>query len=75
MCAGAAVLTRIQRVVYGVGDPKAGGAGGLINLLQQPTLNHRCEVAGGIRELECLALLREFFSGQRRRKGAEPDLN
>src|SRR5467141_3506664 len=53
MCAGAIVHVRLARVVYGVGDPKAGAAGGVMNLLQFPTLNHRCDITGGVREPEC----------------------
>jgi tRNA(adenine34) deaminase len=69
MCAGAMVHVRLARVVYGLSDPKAGAAGSAINLLQFPTLNHRCEIAAGVRELECRALLQEFFARQRRRSG------
>src|SRR5580658_1693258 len=61
MCAGAVVHTRLARVVYGVSDPKAGAAGTAMNLLQFPTLNHRCDVTGGVREPECRALLQSFF--------------
>src|SRR3954463_1004509 len=50
MCAGAIVHVRLARVVYGVGDPKAGAAGGVMNLLQYPCFNHRCEITGGVRE-------------------------
>src|SRR5229473_3664868 len=53
MCAGAIVNVRLARLVYGVSDPKAGGAGGVINLLQFPSFNHRCEITGGVREAEC----------------------
>jgi len=67
MCAGAIVHTRLARVVFGAGDPKAGAAGGAMNLLQFPTLNHRCEITGGVREPECRALLQSFFSEQRRK--------
>jgi len=66
MCAGAMVHTRLARVVFGAGDPKGGAAGGALNLLQFPTLNHRCEITGGVREAECRALLQDFFAGQRR---------
>src|SRR6201996_1863372 len=52
MCAGAIVHTRLTRVVYGVGDPKAGAAGGAMNLLQFPTFNHQCEITRGVREQE-----------------------
>jgi len=65
MCAGAAVHARLARVVFGAGDPKAGAAGGALNLLQFPTFNHRCAITGGVREAECRALLRAFFSEQR----------
>jgi tRNA(adenine34) deaminase len=65
MCAGAIVHVRLARVVYGVGDPKAGAAGGAMNLLQFPTLNHRCEITRSVREQECAALLQGFFAEQR----------
>jgi len=66
MCAGAIVHCRIRRVIFGCFDPKGGAAGGFINLLQHPNLNHRSEVTGGVLEAESRALLLEFFS--RRRK-------
>jgi tRNA(adenine34) deaminase len=65
MCAGAIVHVRLARVVYGAADPKAGAAGSALNLLQFPTLNHRCEITAGIREAECRALLQTFFAEQR----------
>ena len=65
MCAGAIVHTRIARVVFGVGDPKGGAAGGALNLLQFPTLNHRAEITAWLRENECRALLKSFFQEQR----------
>jgi tRNA(adenine34) deaminase len=65
MCAGAAVHVRFRRVVFGLGDPKGGAAGGLINLLDQPTLNHRCEVVSGVRGEECHGLIRSFFAAKR----------
>jgi tRNA(adenine34) deaminase len=68
MCAGAAVHCRLARVVYGAPDAKAGAAGGAINLLQFPTLNHRCEITAGVRGEESRSLLRAFFAGQRARK-------
>jgi tRNA(adenine34) deaminase len=61
MCAGAIVQARIDRVVYGTADPKAGCAGTLMNLLQEPRFNHRTDVVAGIREVECANLLRQFF--------------
>ena len=70
MCAGAIVHVRLARVVYGARDPKAGAAGSALNLLQFPTLNHRCEITGGVRESECRALLQAFFAEQRREKEA-----
>src|SRR5271170_1098677 len=66
MCAGAMVHTRLARVVFGAGDPKGGAAGGAINLLQFPTLNHRCKITGDVRAAECRALLQKFFAEQRR---------
>ena len=73
MCAGAIVHTRLARVVFGAADPKAGAAGSALNLLQFPTLNHRYEITGGVREPECRALLKDFFAAQRQvgRKNAE----
>src|SRR5271170_4600225 len=67
MCAGAIVHTRLARVVFGAGDPKGGAAGGAMNLLQFPSLNHRCEIASGVREAECRALLQKFFAEQRQK--------
>ena len=66
MCAGAVVHTRLARVVFGAGDPKGGAAGGALNLLQFPTLNHRCEITSGVRVDECVALLKSFFTEQRK---------
>ena len=68
MCAGAAVHTRLARVVFGAGDPKGGAAGGALNLLQFSTLNHRCEITAGVRLQECRSLLRQFFAEQRASK-------
>jgi tRNA(adenine34) deaminase len=65
MCAGAIVLARIPRVVYGTRDPKAGAAGSVLDVLREPALNHRPEVVPGVREAECAALLREFFASRR----------
>ena len=65
MCAGAVVHVRLARVVFGASDPKGGAAGGAMNLLQFPTLNHRCEITGGIREADCRELLQRFFARQR----------
>jgi tRNA(adenine34) deaminase len=68
MCAGAMVHVRFPRVVFGVADPKGGAAGSALNLLQFPTLNHRCAITQGVREAECRSLLREFFAQQRRQQ-------
>jgi tRNA(adenine34) deaminase len=65
MCAGAAVQSRIQRVVFGATDLKGGGAGGAVNLLQFPSFNHRCEIESGVREEECVQLLKHFFLEKR----------
>ena len=72
MCAGAIVHVRLLRVVYGVADPKAGAAGSALNLLQFPTLNHRCQITGGVREPECRALLQSFFAEQRSKLRNQP---
>jgi len=68
MCAGAMVHSRITRLVIGTMDPKAGSAGSIYNVLTDPRLNHRVDVITGIREDECAALLREFFSMRRGRE-------
>jgi tRNA(adenine34) deaminase len=65
MCAGAIVLGRVPRVVYGAVDPKAGAAGSVLDILGEPQLNHRPEVAGGLLEDECAELLRTFFRSRR----------
>jgi tRNA(adenine34) deaminase len=65
MCAGAIVLGRIPRVVYGTTDPKAGAAGSVLDVLAEPRLNHRPDVAGGLLADECAALLRAFFASKR----------
>jgi tRNA(adenine34) deaminase len=65
MCAGAIVHTRIHRVIFGCADPRSGGAGGLVNLLQHPTLNHHCEITGGVLHDECALILQDFFRKKR----------
>src|SRR6266513_3284333 len=65
MCAGALVHTRVRRVIFGCADPSAGAAGSVINLLQMPTLNHRCDIAAGVLENECAAILKDFFRERR----------
>jgi tRNA(adenine34) deaminase len=65
MCAGAIVLARVPRVVYGTADPKAGAAGSVLDILGEPRFNHRPEVAGGLLAEECGDLLRAFFASRR----------
>ncbi|MCW2953228.1 MAG: CMP/dCMP deaminase zinc-binding protein [Conexibacter sp.] len=65
MCAGAIVLARVPRVVFGTWDPKAGAAGSVLDVLAEPRLNHRPEVAGGLLAEECADQLRAFFAGRR----------
>ena len=65
LCAGAAVLARIPRLVFGAADPKAGMAGSLENLVQDPRLNHRLELRGGILAEESGEVLRDFFRSRR----------
>jgi tRNA(adenine34) deaminase len=65
MCAGAIVLARVPRVVYGATDPKAGAAGSVLNVLAEPRLNHRPEVAGGLLAGACSELLSDFFASRR----------
>ena len=72
MCAGALVHTRVRRVIFGCADPVAGAAGSVINLLQMSTLNHRCDIASGVLENECAAILRDFF---RERRSARSEID
>jgi len=65
MCAGAIVHARLRRVIFGCPDPKGGAAGGLLNLLQMPELNHRCEITSGVCGDEAASLLRSFFKRRR----------
>lgn len=66
MCAGALVHCRIDRVVFGADDPKGGAAGGAMNLLQFPTLNHGCDITSGVMEPDCRSLLQTFFKEKRK---------
>lgn len=70
MCAGAIVHTRIKTVVFGIEDVKGGAAGGAMNLLQHPGLNHRCEITGGVMREECLGILQAFFKERREESAA-----
>jgi tRNA(adenine34) deaminase len=65
MCAGALLHTRIRRVIFGCADPSAGAAGSMMNLLQIPGLNHRCEITSGVLQQECAAILHNFFRTRR----------
>lgn len=66
MCAGAIVLARLTRLVYGAPDPKAGACGSVLDVIRTPQLNHRVEVTAEVRADECGALLKEFFARKRR---------
>jgi tRNA(adenine34) deaminase len=66
MCAGAMVQARLPLVVYGAADPKAGACHTLYQITNDPRLNHRCEVIGGVLAERCAAILSEFFAGKRR---------
>ncbi|MEJ7749973.1 MAG: tRNA adenosine(34) deaminase TadA [Thermoleophilaceae bacterium] len=66
MCAGAVVLARVPRVVFGTTDPKAGAAGSVLDVTGEPALNHRPDVAGGLLAQDAGDLLRDFFAGRRR---------
>jgi tRNA(adenine34) deaminase len=65
MCAGALVHVRIQRVIFGCADPRAGAAGSIINLLQLPSLNHQCDIISGVLQNECAVILQDFFRKRR----------
>ncbi len=65
MCAAATVLARVDRLVFGAFDDKAGGVGGLWDVVRDPRLNHAVEVVGGVRQDECSALLSDFFRDRR----------
>lgn len=66
MCAGAIVLARVPRVVFGAGDPKTGAGGSVFQILQEPALNHRVELASGIKEDDCSSILKDFFGNRRK---------
>ncbi len=75
MCAGAIIQARIQTVIFGAFDPKAGAAGSVFNVLAHPALNHQCEILGGVLEHECAGLLQDFFSRRRLQQNQEPELD
>jgi tRNA(adenine34) deaminase len=70
MCAGAVVHTRIRRVIFACADPSAGAAGSMMNLLQMPTFNHRCEITSGVLQKEGAAILQDFFRKRRDEQGS-----
>jgi tRNA(adenine34) deaminase len=71
MCAGALVHVRMRRVIFGCPDLRAGAAGGVLNVVQFPSFNHRCEITSGVLQEECASLLQAFF--QARRRDSVPD--
>src|SRR5438105_4722136 len=71
MCAGAVVHARVRRVIFGCADERAGAAGSILNVLQMPTLNHRCDISSGVLQNECAAILQDFF---KQRRGKRSDL-
>ena len=71
MCAGAMVLARVERVVYGAAEPKTGCAGSVLDILRDGRFNHACEVAGGVLADESAGLLRDFFADKRKNEAGE----
>jgi tRNA(adenine34) deaminase len=65
MCAGAIVLARVKRLVFGAKDPKAGACGSVFNIVQDPRLNHQVTITPGVREFECAGLISQFFESIR----------
>jgi tRNA(adenine34) deaminase len=65
MCAGALVLARVARIVFGATDPRAGAAGSVLDVVRHPLLNHRADVVGGVMAAEAGALLTNFFRARR----------
>ncbi len=70
MCAGVLIHVRIRRLIFGCADTKSGAAGGMINLLQHPALNHDCEITSGVLQNECATILQDFF---RKKRVRNPD--
>lgn len=68
MCAGAIVLARLPRLVFGARDTKAGACGSVFNLVQDPRLNHQVEVVAGVKDFECATLITEFFESIREKR-------
>ena len=74
MCAGAIILARLGRLVYGAADPKAGGCGSVLDVIHEPRLNHRLPVESGILADECGGILKAFFARKRQQAAARPRL-
>lgn len=74
MCAGALVMSRVARVVYGVPDSKAGAVESLFNIVGHPALNHRVEVTAGVLEDECRAVLQRFFRARRQKRAEKGEM-
>jgi len=72
MCAGALVHTRVRRLIFGCADPSAGAAGSVMNLLQMPAFNHRCDITLGVLQDECVAILQNFFRKRRDEQSETP---
>jgi tRNA(adenine34) deaminase len=70
MCAGALVHARVHRVIFGCADERAGAAGSILNVLQMPTLNHRCDISSGVLQNDCAAILQDFFKKKRKSRDA-----
>jgi len=75
MCAGAIVLARLQRVVYGTPDPKAGACGTILNIVRNERLNHRVELVPGVLEERCSGILKDFFQTVRMNGMGKPGIN
>ena len=74
MCAGAIVHTRIRRVIFGCPDIRAGAAGTVMNLVDNVSLNHRCQITGNVLQNECASILQEFFREKRAKTDATSEL-
>ena len=75
MCSGAAMHARLSRVVFGATEPKTGAAGSVLNLFDNPQLNHQTQVTGGVLADECVQVLQSFFEMRRAQKKTEKSLN
>src|SRR5262252_5945724 len=73
MCAGAIVHTRIRRVIFGCPDIRAGAAGTVMNLVDNASLNHRCQITSNVLQNECASILQDFFREKRGKTDAAPD--